>query len=124
MSVNIDQIGYYNRQLVIDLKAGNIETSGTLVSEWLHEQSYNYDLSYGVMACGNPNKRLQGRWVGRKYYCATREFEWDMAKRIVHIYDLDNRVGTQKFYRLIHTAAQPGLRDNSYSQCDEITNIP
>ena len=124
MAVHVDQIGKYNKALVTDLKAGNTHTSGTLITEWVHAQSYNYDLSYGVMACGNNSKRLSGKWVGVKYYCADRDFNWDMAKRIVHIYDRDNKVATQKFYRLIHTKGDPGLRDNSYSQCDEITNIP
>ena len=47
-----------------------------------------------------------------------------MKKRIVHIYDKDDRLKTQKFYRLIHTAGNPGLRDNSYSNCEEIIEIP
>ena len=124
MSVDIDSIGKYNKQLVIDLKAGNSHTSGTLISKWVHAQSYNYDLSYGVMACGNPGKSLKGRYIGVKYYCSKRNFDWDYAKRIVHIFDQDNKKGTQKFYRLIHTKAARGLRDNSYSQCDVITGIP
>ena len=61
---------------------------------------------------------------GIKFYCATKDFEWDMAKRIVHIYDPDDKAKTQKFYRLIHTPGASELRDNSYNQCDEITNIP
>lgn len=124
MAIHIDSIGKYNKQLVIDLKAGKIYTSGTLISEWVHAKSYNYDLSYGVMACGDSGKTLKGKYIGVKYYCAKRDFSWDMAKRIVHIYDRDNKLGTQKFYRLIHTSAPVGLRDNSYSQCDEVTNIP
>jgi len=68
--------------------------------------------------------RLKGRYIGLKYYCATRDGDFDMAKRIVHIYDQDDKAGTQKFYRLIHTKAAPGLSDNSYRQCDEITGIP
>jgi len=124
MAVHIDQIGKYNAQLVIDLKAGNTHSSGLLMSEWLHDKAYNYDLSYGVMACGNNSKLLQGKYVGVKYYCSDRNLDFDMAKRIVHIYDRDNVAGTQKFYRLIHTPGAPGLRDNSYSSCDEITNIP
>ncbi len=124
MAVHVDQIGKYNKQLVLDLKAGNGESSGVSITEWRHPQAYNYDLSYGVMACGNNSKRLQGRFVGIKYYCADKSFEWDMSKRIVHIYDQDNKAATQQFYRLIHTSGSPGLTDNSYSNCDLITNIP
>ena len=124
MSVDIDNIGKYNKQLILDLKAGKTHTSGTLISEWKHAQNYNYDLSFGVMACGNPGKLLKGTFVGEKYYCANKDFSWDMAKRIVHVYDTKNRAGTEKFYRLIHTSASPGLRDNSYNRCDEIINIP
>jgi len=124
MAVDIDDIGKYNKQLVLDLKAGNTHTSGTLVSEWKHAQAYNYDLSFGVMACGNPGMTLKGTFVGVKYYCANKDFSWDMAKRIVHVFDTKNQQGTQKFYRLIHKKGDPGLRDNSYSHCDEITNIP
>lgn len=122
--VHIDQIGKYNKQLVIDLKAGRTETSGTLISTWKHAMGYPYDLSYGVRACGNSGMKLPGKWVGDKYYCADKDFEWDMAKRIVHIYDRDNKATTQKFYRLIHTPGEAQLRDNSYNQCDEITNVP
>ena len=124
MAIHVDQIGKYNKQLVIDLKAGKVETSGTLITKWEHDTAYNYDLSYGVMACGNASKRLPGKWVGKKYYCADKDFEWDMGKRIVHIYNPDEKATTQKFYRLVHTPGASGLRDNSYNQCDEITNIP
>jgi hypothetical protein len=122
--IDIDSIGKYNKQLVLDLKAGKTHTSGTLISTWRHDQNYNYDLSRGITACGNPAMKLQGKYVGEKYYCATKDFQWDMAKRIVHVYDTDNKAGTQKFYRLIHTkASDPQLRDNQYGECDEITGI-
>lgn len=124
MAIDINNIGKYNKQLVIDLKAGKLFSSNTRISEWVHAKSYNYDLSYGVMACGDSGKSLKGKYIGVKYYCANRDFGWDMGKPIVHIYDRDNRVGTQKFYRLIHTSSKPGLHDNSYSSCDEITGIP
>jgi hypothetical protein len=47
-----------------------------------------------------------------------------MAKRIVHIHDPLNPGSPETFYRLIHTSAKPGLNDNSYSTCDQITDIP
>lgn len=123
MAVDINQIGKYNKQLILDLKAGRMSSSGYPISDWQHESSYNYDLSYGVMACGNSSKRLQGTLIGKKYYCATSDFEWDMAKRIVHIYDPKNSSTAHKFYRLIHTKGKPGCYLNTYSTCELVTGI-
>lgn len=123
MAIDIDSIGKYNKQLVLDLKAGLQMSSGYPMSAWRHETSYNYDLSFGVMACGNRTKALQGTKRGVKYYCADSEFNWDMAKRIVHIYDTGNPNAAPEFYRLIHTKGKPGCYLNTYSTCDRITGV-
>jgi hypothetical protein len=123
MAVKIDEIGKHNKQLVLDLKDGKDKSNGYPITDWCHEKSYNYDLSFGVMACGNSSKQLKGTFVGVKYYCADAEMNWDMAKRIVHVYDTKNKAGTQKFYRLIHTKGKPGAYLNTYSACDEITGV-
>ena len=119
MPISIDNIGKYNKQLVLDLIAGNDTSSGAAISEWRHAQSYNYDLSYGIAGI-NSKRSLPGKKVGVKYYCADSSFNWDMAKRIVHIYDPTDSSVPAEFYRLIHTPGDPGLRDNSYSQCERI----
>jgi hypothetical protein len=122
MAVKFDQIGSINMELVLALKNGKDHAAGYPVSDYLHDKSYNYDLSYGLHAIWN-KRLLPGTYVGTKYYCFTK-FGIDMAKRIVHIHDLQNAGAAQTFYRLIHTSASPGLRDNSYSKCDLITDIP
>lgn len=127
-TVDFSMIGKFNQQLVRSLKEGRSTidnmTQYANVGDWVHAQAYNYDLSYGVMACGNNSKTLQGKYFGIKYYCIDRSMEYDMKKRIVHIYDRDDKAKTQKFYRLEHTPGPPNARDNSYCKCDEITNIP
>ena len=126
MAVAVNDIGYYNKGLVLDLARGNDSSWGHPIKEYKHKDAYNYDLSYGVAL--HKQHPLQGKYVGIKYYCVTKEFKWDMAKRIVHIYDSDNRAGTQKFYRLIHCKAlgkaqgEP-VYTNDYCTIDEITGI-
>jgi hypothetical protein len=121
MAVDVTQIGLVNMQLVLDLAQDRGYSSGYPIEQFEHAQDYNYDLSYGVSL--HLSHRLQGRYVGKKYYCYRDLVNIDMQKRIVHIFDQDNKKTTQKFYRLIHTAAKPGLNDNSYDRIDEITNI-
>ena len=123
-TVAYDQIGTWNKSLVSAIKAGNTLFEGPYrVADWKHANPCNYDLSYGVTAFGSKN--LPGKTIGVKYYGVDKVTGGlDGKIRFVHIYDPDNKVKTQKFYRLIHTSAAPGLSDNSYSQCDEITGIP
>jgi hypothetical protein len=123
MAVKLDQIGIYNKALVLALKNKDASASGYPISDYRHPQSYNYDLSYGMYGI-NTKKALPGSYVGIKYYCYNRDNTIDMAKRIVHIYDRLNPGSPETFYRLIHTSARPDLRDNSYSTCDLITDIP
>jgi hypothetical protein len=126
MAVAVNAIGQNNTKLVLDLARGNDTSMGYPIADYGHKDSYNYDLSYGVAL--HKQHPLQGRYIGVKYYCVTKDFEWDMAKRIVHIYDLDHRAGTQKFYRLIHCKAlgkaqgQP-VYTNDYCTIDEITGV-
>jgi hypothetical protein len=108
--------------LVLALKNGDEWAAGYPISDYLHDKSYNYDLSYGLHAIAT-KRQLPGSYVGTKYYCYDRN-GIDMKKRIVHIHDHVNPQAPQTFYRLIHTAASPNLRDNSYSACDLITDIP
>ena len=122
MAVKFDQIGSINMALVLALKNGKDHAAGRPISDYQHAQSYNYDLSYGLNAIYS-KRQLEGSYVGTKYYCYTKT-EIDMKKRIVHIRDTKDSSNPQYFYRLIHTAANPGLRDNSYNQCDLITDIP
>ena len=122
MAVKFDQIGAVNMALVLALKNGEDHAAGYPVSDYLHDKAYNYDLSYGLQAILT-KRLLEGTYVGKKYYCYDRN-GIDMKKRIVHIYDSQNAKAAQTFYRLIHTAGAPGLRDNSYSNCDLITDIP
>ena len=122
MSVMYTEIGALNMALVAALKKGLPTASGYPISDYLHDKTYNYDLSFGLMAIAG-NRMLSGTYIGIKYYCYNKEGR-DMAKRIVHIKDPKNPGSPQSFYRLIHTAAAPGLRDNSYGACDLITNIP
>lgn len=122
MSVKFSQIGAVNQALVLAIKNKQELASGYPISDYLHDKAYNYDLSFGVYGINN-KKLLSGSYVGTKYYCWTKD-GIDMAKRIVHIHDRLNPASPQTFYRLIHTSAQPGLQDNSYSHCDEITDIP
>jgi hypothetical protein len=122
MAVKLDLIGMYNKALVLALKNGDSSASGYPISDYLHPDGYNYDLSYGMYGI-NSKKALPGSYVGTKYYCFNRD-GIDMAKRIVHIHDPKNPGSAETFYRLIHTSAAPGLRDNSYSTCDLITDIP
>jgi hypothetical protein len=117
MPVQINQLGAVNMQLVLDLAQGNSQSSGYAISDFVHDKSYNYDLSFGVH---HKDKPLRDARIGVKYYCYSTLAAIDMKKRIVHIYNPHNRRGTQKFYRLIHTSASPGLRDNSYSTVEEI----
>ena len=126
--IDYNSIGKFNQGLVKSLKDGaatiDAMTKYANVSDWVHAQAYNYDLSYGVMACGNNAKTLPGKFVGIKYYCIDKSMDYDMKKRIVHIFDRDNKTKTQKFYRLTHTPGKEGARDNSYCNCEEIINIP
>jgi hypothetical protein len=127
-TVKYSEIGTFNQSLVRALKSGSSSIDGMTqyanVGDWVHADGYDYDLSYGVMACGNTSKRLPPKYVGVKYYCIDKSMEYDMKKRVVHIYNKDDRLTTQKFYRLIHTAGRADLRDNSYSNCEEIIEIP
>lgn len=116
-TIKIDQIGKYNKQLVLDLLAGNSTSSGHPIEEWRHDQSYNYDLSFGIAGV-HAKRMLPGTKVGIKYYCATRDFEWDMKRRIVHIYDRNDKNVPAEFYLLTHTDGP--VRDNSYSKCETI----
>jgi hypothetical protein len=116
-TIQIDQIGKYNKQLVLDLLAGNSASSDAPIEEWRHTQSYNYDLSFGVAAI-HAKRMLPGTKVGVKYYCATRDFEWDMKRRIVHVYDRLNANVRSEFYLLTHSDGP--VRDNSYSMCQTI----
>lgn len=122
MAVKFDQIGATNMALVLALKNGEDHAAGFPVSDYLHDKSYNYDLSYGLNGISS-KRQLSGTYVGTKYYCYDKS-GIDMKKRIVHIYDRLNPNAAQTFYRLVHTGAAPGLRDNSYSACDLITDIP
>ena len=122
MAVKFDQIGAINMELVLALKNGVDHAAGYPVSDYLHDKAYNYDLSYGLNGIAS-KRQLAGTYVGVKYYCYDRN-GIDMKKRIVHIHDRLNAGSPQTFYRLIHTGASPGLRDNSYSSCDLITDIP
>lgn len=122
MAVKFDQIGAINMALVLALKTGKDHAAGYPVSDYLHDKAYNYDLSYGLQAILT-KRLLPGSYVGTKYYCYDRN-GIDMRKRIVHVHDPQNPRAAQSFYRLIHTSAEPGLRDNSYNQCDLITDIP
>jgi hypothetical protein len=122
MPVKFSQIGEVNKELVLALKNGESHAWGYPVSDYLHDKAYNYDLSFGLYGINN-KKTLSGTYVGTKYYCFTKD-GIDMKKRIVHIHDRLNPTAAQTFYRLIHTAAEPDLRDNSYCQCDLITDIP
>ncbi len=122
MPVSFSQIGQVNQTLVLALKNKQPLASGYPISDYLHDKAYNYDLSFGVYGIVN-KKPLSGTYVGTKYYCYKGN-ERDMAKRIVHIHDPKNPGSPESFYRLIHTAAEPGLQDNSYSYCDLITDIP
>lgn len=112
--IGIDTIGMYNRELVIELARGSKDFSGSLIEDFKHAQLYNYDSS------GMP---LSDSRVGVKYYCTSDGKTWDMKKRIVHVLDSKspNNRAKMQFYRLIHTSAAPGLRDNSYQSCEEIT---
>lgn len=123
MPVKFDQIGKVNQALVIAIKNGDTHVMGYALSEYQHDTAFNYDLSFGVYGIVN-KKPLAGTYVGTKYYCYKSVSEIDMAKRIVHIHDRLDSSSPQTFYRLIHTSGQPGLRDNSYSHCDLITDIP
>ena len=122
MAVKFDQIGAVNMALVLALKNGATHAAGYPISDYLHNKAYNYDLSYGLHAVLN-KRLLPGSYVGTKYYCFTA-YGIDMKKRIVHIHDPLNPGSPVTFYRLIHTSSSPGLSDNSYSQCDLITDIP
>lgn len=123
MPVKFDQIGKVNQALVLAIKNGDTHAMGYPLTEYQHDTAFNYDLSFGVYGI-NTKKPLSGTYVGVKYYCYKSVSEIDMAKRIVHIYDRLNPGSPQTFYRLIHTPGDPGLRDNSYNQCDLITDIP
>jgi hypothetical protein len=128
VTVKLNEVGSINKDLILALKkraAGDHESThaaGFPISEYLHEALFNYDLSYGVHGI-TTKKALPIELVGTKYYCYTKNGR-DMAKRIVHIHNPKDAKAPQKFYRLIHTAGTPGLRDNSYSKCEEITDIP
>jgi hypothetical protein len=122
MAVKYNQIGITNMALVLALKNGYASASGYPISDYKHPGGYNYDLSFGMYGI-NQKKALPGSYVGTKYYCFNSG-GIDMAKRIVHIHDPLNPGSAETFYRLIHTSASPGLRDNSYSTCDLITDIP
>ena len=88
--------------------------SGTLIQDFAHPQSYDFDIS---------GERLTGTKVGAKYYCITSEKEKDMKKRIVHVYDHKDPTNRKKmqFYRLTHTNGKPGMYDNQYQSAEEIT---
>lgn len=118
MPIKVNEIGLINRQLVLDLARGNSSTSRFPIQEFRHDQNYNYDLSYEPL-----HKALKGSWVGEKYYCYKSMQEIDMQKRIVQVYDAKDRRRTQKSYRLIHKAGNPGAYDNTYDRIDEITGI-
>ena len=122
MAVKFDQIGSVNMALVLALKRGEDHAAGYPISEYLHDKAYNYDLSYGLQAIAT-KRLLSGTYTGKKYYCYDKN-GIDMKKRIVHIHDSENPRSPQTFYRLVHTSGAPGLRDNSYGQCDLITDIP
>jgi hypothetical protein len=122
MPVDFNQIGATNMALVLALKNGIAHASGYPVTDYLHPEAYNYDLSYGLHAIAN-RRYLTGSYTGTKYYCHDG-FDWDMKKRIVHIHDPLHPASPQTFYRLIHTGGPQGARDNSYGQCDLIANIP
>ncbi|HTJ31241.1 MAG TPA: hypothetical protein VL346_12110 [Acidobacteriaceae bacterium] len=123
MAVDYKQIGQSNQQIVLALKNGWTHIGDDPIEDFRHSTAYNYDLSYGLHAIYNKTM-LKGTYVGVKYYCCDKYWEWDMAKRIVHVYDRLNPASPQSFYRLIHTPGAPEARDNSYNQCDLITNIP
>jgi hypothetical protein len=122
MAIDFNQIGSINMDLVLALKNGETHAAGFPVSDYLHDKAYNYDLSYGLHGIAN-KRALSGTYVGVKYYCYNAQ-GINMKKRLVHIYDPKNADNPQTFYILVHTAGQPGLRDNSYSNCDLVTNIP
>lgn len=99
-------------QLALDLAQDRGYSSGYPIEQYEHAKGYHYDLSYGVNL--HKSHPLKGRYVGKKYYCYKNLTDIDMARKIVHIYDQDNRKATQKFYRLIDKASGPGLNDNTY----------
>ena len=123
MAVDYNSIGSINMALVLALQNRAEHAAGFPVSEYLHDKAYNYDLSFGLVGIAT-KRSLPGTYVGVKYYCYDKKNGIDMKKRIVHIFDPKNPGSPQTFYRLIHTAGRPGLRDNSYSSCDLITGIP
>lgn len=123
MAVDYSQIGAFNQALVVALKTGATHASGYPIADYRHAMSYNYDLSFGMYGINN-KKPLPGSYVGTKYYCYRSDNTIDMKKRIVHIHDPVNPTNPETFYRLIHTKSDPDARDNSYSNCDLITNIP
>ncbi|MGI8771265.1 MAG: hypothetical protein ACR2JE_07500 [Acidobacteriaceae bacterium] len=121
-TIKLNEIGLINKDLVLALNNGEKEAAGYPISEYLHEALFNYDLSYGVHGI-TTKKALQDGYVGTKYYCY-KKMDRDMAKRIVHIHKPKDPKAPQKFYRLTHTAGAPGLRDNSYGNCEEIVGVP
>lgn len=121
-TVSIDLIGKYNKQLIVDIKAGKTVSSDFSIAEqWQHAQGYNYDLSYGI--AGINTKRLwPGTIVGTKYYCVSSDGQWDYKKRIVYVHDPKNSAFVVRFFRLIHTPMhKSGTFTNDYAECDEIT---
>jgi hypothetical protein len=79
-----------------------------------------------ILGCGRPDggaangakRMLPGTKLGVKYYCADRNFEWDMKRRIVHIYDPQDTNARAEFYLLTHSDGP--VRDNSYKMCQTI----
>jgi hypothetical protein len=125
-AIDIDKIGKYNKQLVMDIAAGETDSMGYPINVprdeggWRHLKNYNYDLSLGIAGIGTP---LKGTKVGVKYYCAMRErgrIEIDGSKRIVHICDPKDTDLPSDFYILYHSP----FGNNSYSECHRIVFHP
>jgi hypothetical protein len=117
-----NQIGAYNKQLVLDLRNAKTMSSGFPLSDFLHGP-YWYDIKgYGLY--GNDQKRrLESGWSGTKYYCFKSDGNIDMRNRIVHIYKENNGVKSEQiFFRLTHSP-QGGRDDNQYQSCETITDI-
>lgn len=127
-TVQWSQIGTLNKQLVLDLIANNVRSSGYLIDDpkgWLHG-SFEYDIREYALKSYTDKKQLPLGWYGTKYYCYNTG-GIDMKKRIVVIFEKDGsalrKASTAKYFRLIHTEGKPGVYTNDYQSIDEITDI-
>jgi len=127
-TVKWSQIGTLNKQLVLDLVANNVRSSGYLIDDtngWLHG-SFEYDIRAYPLKSYSDKKKLPLGWYGTKYYCYNQQ-GIDMKKRIVMIFEKDDtgvrKSSTAKYFRMTHTEGKPGAYTNDYQAIDEITDI-